>query len=129
MNDIRAIARRFEPVGSRVTCNPAPTDTDEDFLVLIDVERFSEFYQLLMVEGYELGGSVPLNEKHLDKDDCFSSFTLGDTNLIVTASEVFFDRFMLATAEAKEKNLLEKSERIALFQSILYPEMEVEQTA
>lgn len=125
MDEIRALSLRFEPVGSRITCNPAPMDTDEDFLVLIDESRFGEFYQHVMVDGYELGGSVPLNEVDVDPDERFSSFTLGTTNLIVTSSELFFDRFMLATAEAKAKNLMVKSERIALFQSILYPEVEV----
>jgi hypothetical protein len=129
MNDIRAIARRFEPVGSRVTCTPPPTDTDEDFLVLIDEEKFGELYLNLMADGYELGGSVPLNEVDVDPDERFSSFTLGTTNLIVTSSEIFFDRFMLATAEATAKNLMVKADRIALFQSILYPKVEVEQAA
>lgn len=129
MDDIRAAAIRFEPVGSRVTCNPAPTDTDEDFLVLIDENDFGGFYRMLMEGGYELGGSVPLNEVNVDPDERFSSFTLGTTNLIVTSSELFFDRFMQATAEAKAKNLLVKADRIALFQSILYPALEAEAAA
>lgn len=124
MNDIRAAAIRFEPVGSRITCNPAPTDTDEDFLVLIDEGDFERFYQMLMNRDFELGGSVPLNEVNVDPDERFSSFTLGTTNLIVTSSEVFFDRLMQATAEATAKNLLVKADRIALFQSILYPKVE-----
>ena len=32
MKEINDICISIEPVGSRVTCNPAPTDTDEDFL-------------------------------------------------------------------------------------------------
>jgi hypothetical protein len=124
MNEIKAFAKRFEPVSSRVTCNPPPMDTDEDFLVLIDEAKFNDFYHFLLTHDFELGGSVPLNERSVDSDDCFSSFTRGATNLIVTASEVFFDRFMQATAEAKALNLMVKSDRIALFQLILYPALE-----
>lgn len=126
MDDIRALVIRFEPVGSRITCDPAPMDTDEDFLVLIDEQRFGEFYAYVIGSGYELGGSVPLNEVNVDPDERFSSFTLGTTNLIATSSELFFDRFMQATADAKALNLLVKSDRIALFQSILYPALEAE---
>lgn len=120
MNEIKSLCKRFEPVGSRVTCNPAPTDTDEDFLALVSDENFNKFYEHLMHAGYELGGSIPFNENDLSPDECFCSFALGDINIIATESDVFFDRFMIATAEATRLNLLVKADRIALFQSILY---------
>ena len=50
----------------------------------------------------------------------FRSFRKGDMNIITTESMEFFDRFMTATALAKRFNLLEKADRIALFQAVLY---------
>ena len=119
MIEIIEMCERFEPVGSRITCNPPPTDTDEDFLCLVSADKFNEFFNLIC-QDYELGGSVPFNEKDICSDECFSSFTKGTTNIIATASQVFFDKFMIATNEAKRLNLLEKADRISLFQSILY---------
>jgi hypothetical protein len=37
----------WEPVGSRVTCNPPPTDTDQDILVLLPKENLEVFNQEL----------------------------------------------------------------------------------
>ena len=31
-------ARKWELVGSRVTCNPPPVDTDQDVLVYVDAD-------------------------------------------------------------------------------------------
>lgn len=44
----------------------------------------------------------------------------GDVNLIVTQDNKFYDRFMAATSVAKRLNLLDKADRIALFQAVLY---------
>lgn len=118
--DLKKLFIKFAPVGSRVTCNPPPTNTDEDFLCLVNEDSFSDLYYALTNDGYELGGSVPFNGKTLSADDCFSSFTKGEINIIATASHVFFDLFMQATAEATRQNLLEKNDRISLFQKILY---------
>lgn len=121
MNDeLKKLFIKFSPVGSRVTCNPPPMDTDEDFLCLVEEGSFIKLYTMLDDDGYELGGSVPFNDKTLSDDDCFSSFKKGDINIIATASPVFFDLFMQATNEATRLNLLVKNDRISLFQKILY---------
>lgn len=106
----------YEPVGSRVTCDPAPQDTDEDYLVLdsmIDsipakleaagftVEGESEFYT-----GNDAGG--------------FVSYRKGNVNVICTSDGDFYQNFLTATALAKRFNLLRKADRIALFQAVLY---------
>jgi|ERR1700733_804864 len=116
---------RIEHVGSRVTCNPAPKWTDDDYLVLVkDVKAAGWF---LEAEGWKLGGSDPGNEGVVPADQRFSSFTLHKgsvtndcINLILTASSDFFDRFMLATHVAKTLNIQPKIHRIVLFQAILY---------
>lgn len=110
---------KFELVGSRVTCDPAPTDTDQDVLVLADLNNWGLHLEpLLVTEGFEKGGSncgdvagymgnVPLS---------FQSFTFGELNLIVTFDPEFYRRFMAATAIAKHLNLLVKDDRVMLFQ-------------
>lgn len=91
---------KFEPVGSRVTCDPAPTDTDQDVLVLVNLDLWGRHLEpLLITEKFEKGGSdcgdpvgyletTPLS---------FQSFTLEELNLIVTFDEEFYHRFMAAT--------------------------------
>ncbi len=111
-------------VGSRVTCSPAPTDTDEDFLVFVPGEP-NEVHALidrpLTEAGWDLGGSLPTDmQTPIESHHRFWSYTRGDQNLIITASEPFYARFLAATAVAKRLNLLSKDDRIALFQAVLY---------
>ena len=104
----------LEPMGSRVTCDPAPTGTDEDWLMLVrgdpqprmaalgmDQDGSPEFYT-----GTDAGG--------------FRSWRSGDLNVVTTRDEEFFNRFMTATHLARRFNLLVKADRIALFQAVLY---------
>ena len=103
-----------EPVGSRVTCDPAPTDTDEDWLVLVrevPVEKLQE-------AGFSQEGTP---EFYTGNDaGGFRSWRKGEINLITTQSDEFFRLFLTATYLAKRFNLLRKQDRIALFQAILY---------
>ncbi|WP_298844024.1 hypothetical protein [uncultured Salinicola sp.] len=103
-----------EPVGSRVTCDPAPTDTDEDWLVLVrevPVEKLQE-------AGFSQEGSP---EFYTGNDaGGFRSWRKGEINLITTQSDEFFRLFLTATYLAKRFNLLRKQDRIALFQAVLY---------
>jgi hypothetical protein len=125
MDKIRHLCKHIEPVGSRVTCSPAPTDTDEDFLCLVSgPDAFWKLITHLQDNLYELGGSdvAPVDEYVLAEWEGFQSYKKGDVNLIVTCSEKFFGLFMEASDEAKRLNLLAKEDRIALFQKILYGE-------
>lgn len=114
-------------VGSRVTCAPAPTDTDADFLILLGEKEFAGNAVQLFREELEhyqwvIGGSMPLDadEGVYPPETKFTSFTRGEVNLIVTESGLFFNRFLAATAVAKRLNLLAKDDRIAVFQAVLY---------
>jgi hypothetical protein len=128
MDDIKSACLRFEPVGSRVTCSPAPMDTDEDFLALVAPEVFVGFEQMLYLRGFQFGGSrIHAGGCLVGDESSFQSYTLGQTNMIVTASEAFFNRFMAATSIAKRLNLLDKFDRIALFQAVLYGAPDVPQ--
>ena len=108
---------RMEPCGSRVTCVPAPTDTDQDWLLLVKPESLSELLFFCTSTGWVVGGSHIQSE--LD-DKKFISLTLGDDNIIITTSIEFFNKHQLATNVAKRLNILNKDHRICLFQAILY---------
>jgi hypothetical protein len=97
-------------VGSRVTCVPAPTDTDEDVLILTD--KLGEFVRGCNNAGFKDSGSYT--------GPAFHSLRHGEVNLIITDSEEFYDKFMLATHVCKSLNVLDKQHRIIVFQSILY---------
>lgn len=111
---LEGVLTSAEPVGSRVTCDPAPTDTDEDWLVLVrevPIERLQE-------AGFGQEGSP---EFYTGNDaGGFRSWRKGEINLITTQSEEFYRLFLTATYLAKRFNLLRKQDRIALFQAILY---------
>lgn len=99
-------------VGSRITCNPPPEDTDDDYLILAT----SSVHYTLLKQGWSLGGSDFMHTAN----DKFQSYTKGEVNLIVTHDGLFFSGFVLATKVCTELNLLEKKDRIVLFQAILY---------
>jgi hypothetical protein len=100
------------PVGSRVTCSPAPTDTDEDHLVWVAILQRAD--EILVAAGWVFGG----NETSGGND--FVSWRKDDVNLIVTDDMEFYGKFMLASNLAKRFNLLDKADRIALFQGVMY---------
>lgn len=105
-----------EPVGSRVTCSPAPVDTDEDYLCLVPDEDGASAH--LEAMGFTQDG---MPEFYTGNDaGGFRSFRRGDVNVVTTNSQGFFNQFMTATELAKRFNLLEKADRIALFQAVLY---------
>lgn len=122
INDLLKAAIKWQPVGSRVTCNPAPTDTDQDILVLVSEDRAMFFIDEMNAAGFdvELGEGYAEDALNAGEDNRFQSYRLQDTNLVVTIDPYFYDRFVAATSVAKRLNLLEKADRIALFQAVLY---------
>lgn len=101
------------PTGSAYICDPPVTDTDEDYVVL--VEEFTQAARLLEVQGWEIGGSI--FEGH---QNYFFSFKKGKVNLIIVDSQDVYDKFVNATKLAKSLNLTKKEDRITLFQAILH---------
>jgi len=102
------------PVGSRVTCDPAPSGTDEDWLVLASPRAGDK----LQEAGFSQDGSPQFYTGN--DNGGFRSWRRGDLNVITTESREFFDRFETASDLAKRFNLLAKPDRIALFQAVLY---------
>jgi hypothetical protein len=119
--DIGSFHKQITAVGSRVTCNPAPTETDQDWLVFVTENDYDQFAAHLLSTGWEVGGSlIPTDANYLAPNQRFNSFTKGEDNIIATASREFHWRFLAASAVAKRLNLLVKDDRIALFQAVLY---------
>lgn len=116
---LNKIAISITPVGSRVTCNPPPTNTDEDYLVFVDYFKQADLNSLMELIGASYEGDENYRNTS-DRESAFKSYRLGNINFIVTSETVFHERFLAASARAKELNLMLKSERVALFQTILY---------
>jgi hypothetical protein len=104
---------KMEYVGSRVTCDPAPTYTDEDVLLLTDdIETLiGDCIEVGFVRDGDHKASYPKE---------FVSLRSGELNFIVTDNEEFYNKFMLATHVCKSLNVMSKINRITVFQAILY---------
>lgn len=99
------------PVGSRVTCNPPPTDTDQDLLCFLTEDDYDDFSKWLETKGWQYE-----DEYRLQGD--FMSYRKDHWNIIATCNEDFFDKFIDATKVCKAKNLLDKKDRIAEFDRV-----------
>lgn len=121
---ITPLALEVTPVGSRVTCNPPPTDTDIDFLVLLTIGTEPQYEQELLAAGWEHDGSRPENSETQMGNGYWWSFSMWHygtrVNVIATADRDWHAKFKLASDTAKALNLLNKQDRITLFQAILY---------
>lgn len=119
--DLRAYASDQRTVGSRVTCQPPPTDTDIDVLVLVPR---GPVHRIMQVDGWKKDGRKFEAVNYVPKSDgypnYFISYRKGDVNIIVTRHERFYNLFSLATDLAQRLNILKKTDRIALFQAVLY---------
>ena len=106
-----ALDGQAHPVGSRVTCSPAPTDTDRDWLVLVGpglvAETIARLGALAVADGSKPG-------------EHFTSIRIGIENVILTDQPDFYRRFLAATRVAKLLNISDKAHRLALFQAVLY---------
>lgn len=100
-------------VGSRVTCNPAPTDTDRDILVLCVEGELREVMQQI----YDAGGDA-CGDK--DYGDDMVAMRLGaEDNYLLTENEDYYEKFIAVTAVARGLNIMDKSSRHAMFKCLL----------
>lgn len=116
LHDFDGIVETFVPTGSRVICNPPPVDTDEDYIAL--VANDAKARKSLTALGYTLEG---LPDFYTGNDSGgFRSYRKGVINLITTPDPGFYSLFKTATELARRFNLVNKADRIALFQAVLY---------
>lgn len=108
------IISRF-PTGSRVICNPPPMDTDEDWCILYDKVDFRTIDRVLVDRGYYYSG------KYYNKTTKFRTYrhNTNPLNLIMTRHLDWYERFQEATDIATQENILDKNERVELFEMIL----------
>lgn len=98
------------PTGSRYICNPAPTDTDNDTVILVN--GFYDYQQMLRDDGWEDCG------KQYEMVGEFVAFRKGEENYIITENPDWFQTYIRATEGAKALNLLKKEDRITLFHAV-----------
>ncbi len=107
---------KLVPVGSRVTCVPPPTDTDQDYLVWTN--SHTKTCLALAADEWDSLGSGPSDDE-LSCGIGWCSFRKGEDNIILTWDRGFYDSFLCASAAAAALNLLSKADRISLFQVIM----------
>lgn len=118
---LKALGCTVTPVGSRVTCNPPPTDTDADYLVEIPAGEEAKQAVSATLLGFAIeweAGESGQYEQLVNTD--FASWRAGHLNFIVTNNPDFAAKFRQASNLAKRLNLLQKEDRIAVFQAVLY---------
>ena len=106
----------YSPTGSRVICDPTPTDTDEDFVCF--QPNYDAAILALEADGFISEGSPEFYTGNSRGN--FRSLRKGSVNLILTDQRAFYELFNTATELARRFNLINKSDRIALFQAVLY---------
>ena len=116
VHDFCGVVREWAETGSRVICNPAPTDTDQDYIARVADDDKAR--SALNAMGYRIEG----HPRFYTGNDSggFRSYRKGEVNLITTPDFEFYRLFCNATALARRFNLLVKADRIALFQLVLY---------
>ena len=99
------------PTGSSYICNPPVVDTDIDFVVCSP--NWDKLHTWLEQNGFVT------NFEDYEIED-FRSYKRGIINLIVTDDPIFYKRFVKATEVAKNLNLLDKQQRVTLFNFVMY---------
>jgi hypothetical protein len=116
---LNTLSNSWQMVGSRFTCDPPPTDTDEDYILLTRHGAVDGALRGLIRHGFELNTDDDMYEEMPE----FWALRKGVFNVIVTDNLPFYERFLAATALAKQRNLLDKQDRINLFRAVLYEEV------
>lgn len=102
------------PTGSRYICNPPPADTDNDSVIL--VKDLQKAFKALVEDYWEVDGSYAATAEWMsfkkDIDDV-------KENYIVMQDLERYGKWITATELAKKLNLLEKKDRIAVFEVIV----------
>jgi len=116
--------------GSRVICNPSPTNTDLDICVLVKKNKHVDptYYLVAEIPFLPIRNTTDTWELSSDNrypDDKFISLRKGEYNLIVMHDKQLFKRWRLATKVCKIINPLYKSYRVQIFESITHPPEEM----
>jgi hypothetical protein len=126
-NDFHAFVLDWFITGSRVICNPPPTDTDLDICALVNdspltashylLDFFSLTEPLLHTSWQYCGDAYP--------NSPFLSLKKDEYNLILMHNKKLFERWKLATEVCKQVNPCYKPYRVQIFESIVNPPKEM----
>ena len=116
LQDLTKLGLPFFRTGSREICKPAPMGTDVDFVVLNTVILDADLHPFAPL-GFQDTSNAGLNEYG---ESNFCTYRNGEVNLIVVDTYIEFRKWRVATAAAKQMNLIKKKDRIDLFQGVLY---------
>lgn len=100
------------PTGSNYICDPPVTDTDIDMMFY--VEHIEDVQRTL----HKLGWTSCDHSEGYDGYDDWRAYRKGNENALITTNLQYFNRFYQATELAKKKNLLNKEDRIKLFEEV-----------
>lgn len=98
--------------GSSVICNPPVLNTDFDYVILVPRNSY-ELDQFIEDQGFKT------NYADYDLED-FRSWKQGQINYIITDNIGWYAKMRTATKLAKKLNLLDKQQRIDLFDYVMY---------
>lgn len=107
--------------GSRVMCNPAPTDTDDDYdyVFLMPSNDALQTLNSELSKDWTLGGSKAI---HNQGNNIFYSWKKNELNVIVTANYEWFNKMYCATKVCAVLNEPSKERRVMIFKAIVYGE-------
>lgn len=100
--------------GSSVVCNPPVTDTDIDVVILVNDPP--EVCAGLEDAGWDSCGET---EKYGGDGSTFTAYRKDKLNYIIVEDPAVFDQWEAATLLATKRNLIDKSDRIKLFENIV----------
>lgn len=104
------------PTGSRYICDPPVLNTDNDTIFLVN--GYYDYDKILLKDGWKRCA-----DEEYEVGESFQAYRKGDENYIVTEDDSFYFCFVKATEGAKALNLKDKSDRIALFQGVVYKKL------
>lgn len=114
--------------GSRVICSPPVKNTDDDWVLLCRPDCQAPLEGILGMSGWQLGGSSRwvresngwMTQVRDDEGfgENFKSYRKKELNLILTSKPEFFEKFRRATEITRSLNVLDKSDRVLIFEAV-----------
>ena len=98
--------------GSSYICDPPVLNTDVDYIIYTETQ--TELFYYLVDTGWSLCGNA-----EYEGQGEFTAYRKGKFNYIITSNLVYYLRYCAATELAKKLNLLNKADRVELFNWIV----------
>lgn len=105
----------YTMVGSRATCNPAPTDTDNDVAVYVPGAMYDK-----IVDDLRRAGASPCgNQDYGSAEEGLEAWRHGEDNYLLMQDFDYYMLFLRCTGLARHFNLMNKEDRYLLFSTVL----------